>query len=112
MGGTPSQAKQEEDEQLAALLSNQYGDDPELAYALKMSMEEQQKSSMQVPPEPSDSTSPEDITNINLRLPDGNRLQRKFLLTNKVEDVINFVKLSLNDISGNYGLLTCGFPKK
>lgn len=49
-----------------------YGDDPELAFALKMSMMEEEAKKLMVPDEP-DVSVPGSV-NIQLRMPDGSKL--------------------------------------
>lgn len=77
-----------------------YNDDPELAYALKMSMMEEESKQTLIPEEPTDSDDPATVVNVQLRMPDGNRLTRKFFEHNQLQDVINFVKKTQNSSVG------------
>jgi hypothetical protein len=47
--------------------------DPELAWALKMSMMEQKKEEIKVIDEPSNDADPATVVVINLRMPDGSK---------------------------------------
>lgn len=58
-----------------AALYSAYGDDPELAFAIKMSMMEEEAKRLQVPDEPPEGPG---AVNLQLRLPDGTKLQRRF----------------------------------
>ena len=54
-------------------LYEQFSDDPELAYAMKLSMMEEEASRIVVPEEPSNETDPSQVVNILFRLPDGKK---------------------------------------
>ncbi len=60
-----------QDDEMASLYAA-YGDDPELAFALKMSMLEEEAKKLVVPEEPGVGT-PGSV-NIQLRMPDGSKL--------------------------------------
>jgi len=62
-----------------------YGDDPELAYAIKMSMMEQAKAVLQVPETPPDDADPDSVCTLQLRLPNGKTTQRRFFKTDTVK---------------------------
>ncbi len=70
-----------------------FGDDPELAFALKMSMMEEAAKKLVVPDEPDPSTP--GAVNIKLRMPDGTMHVRRFLMGHKVNDIMNFAKKSI-----------------
>ena len=55
-----------------AALYSEYGDDPELAFAIKMSMMEEEAKKMQVPDEPA--LGEPNSVNLQFRLPDGSKL--------------------------------------
>ena len=63
-------------EEEAALMSA-YADDPELAFAIKMSMMKEEAKKLTFPDEPHASIP--GVININMRLPDGTKLQRRYL---------------------------------
>ena len=92
-----------------AALYAAYGDDPELAFALKMSMMEEKAKALVVPDEPDVST-PGSV-NIQLRMPDAQKIQRRFLISHKIADIMNFAKKSLG---GNVSSikLSSAYPKK
>ena len=73
-----------------AALYAAYGDDPELAFALKMSMMEEKAKALVIPDEPEVST-PGSV-NIQLKLPDGQNIQRRFLISHTIGDIMNFAK--------------------
>lgn len=99
------------DESEAALYS-EYGEDPELAFAIKMSMLEEEAKKLVVPDEPdAANTDPSQIITLQLRMPDGSKLMRKFLFENTVEHVTNFVKKTLNKPTSTVKL-SLTFPKK
>jgi hypothetical protein len=79
--GQPEKDDFEMRDEVAALYSA-YGDDPELAFAIKMSMMEEEAKRMQIPDEP-DVGSPNSV-NLQFRLPDGSKLQRRFLTSHKI----------------------------
>jgi hypothetical protein len=88
-----------------------YDDDPELAMAIAFSISEQNKSEAVVPDEPNESANPDTVVAIQIRLPDGKKVSRKFLKENKIEDLQNYVKKE----SDNYQcqvVLSQNFPKK
>ncbi len=90
-----------------AALYQAYGDDPELAFAIKMSMMEEEAKRSWVPDEPQEGA-PNSV-NLQFRLSDGSKLQRRFLTSNKIQDLINFIKKS----SGKTQVtLSTTFPKK
>lgn len=61
-----------------------FGDDPELAYALKLSMLEEEVKKMTIPDEPKDTDDQSSVSTIQLRFPDGQKLIRKFFQSNTV----------------------------
>ena len=73
MGGYYEDAVMHEED---AALYQDFGEDPELAFAIKMSMMEEEAKKLSIPDEPS-SDDPSAV-NLNLRLPDGNKIQRRF----------------------------------
>jgi UBX domain len=94
-----------------AALYAQYGDDPELAFALKMSMMEEAAKQLTVPDEPP--VGEPGSVNLQLRLPDGSRVQRRFLVTHKISDIMNFVKKEGKGASTSSQVrLSTTFPKK
>ena len=70
-----------------------YGDDPELAFALKMSLMEEEAKKLVVPDEPDPSTP--GAVNIKLKMPDGSMQVRRFSMGHKVSDIMNFAKKSI-----------------
>ena len=90
-----------------AALYQEYGDDPELAFAIKMSMMEEEAKRTQVPDEP-DIGTPNSV-NLQFRLSDGSKLQRRFLTSHKIQDLINFIKKSSGKM---HVTLSTSFPKK
>jgi hypothetical protein len=92
----------------AAALYQAYKDDPELAFAIKMSMMEEEAKKLVVPEEP-DANAPDSV-NIQLRMPDGSKLQRRFSTGNKVGDIMNFIKKTRSDAKAVK--LSTTFPKK
>ena len=78
------------DEELAIMAN--YEHDPELAAAMVSSMREEARQTLIVPDEPPANADPNTITTLQIRCPDGSRLMRRFMRTNTVGDVINFVK--------------------
>ena len=93
-------------------LYEQFSDDPELAYAMKLSMMEEEASRIVVPEEPSNETDPSQVVNILFRLPDGKKFQRKFSVDNKVEEVINYLKKESGKYGSVFRIIMSGFPKK
>ena len=86
-----------------------YGDDPELAFALKMSMMEEEAKKLVVPDEP-DISVPGSV-NIKLRMPDGSEHKRRFLIIHKIDDIMNFAKKSIG--GGVFSVkLSTTYPKK
>ena len=73
-------------------LAAEYGDDPEMIEGIMMSMQANEMDSVTVPDEPSADTDPAQVVDMQLRMPDGSKLQRKFLRSNTLGDVFNFVK--------------------
>lgn len=88
-----------------------FGDDPELAYALKLSMIEEEAKRITISEEPTDKDDQSQVTNIQLRLPDGQKLMRKFFYHNKIEDIINYIKKEKNNYAATIKLSTT-FPRK
>ena len=70
----------------------EYGDDPELAYAMKLSMMEQEAAALDVPDEPPEGADPSTIVSLQIRMPDGSKLQRRFARENKIQDIVNYIK--------------------
>lgn len=81
-----------QDDEMASLYAA-YGDDPELAFALKMSMMEEEAKKLVVPDEP-DASAPGAV-NIKLKMPDGSTQLRRFLISHKIGDIMNFAKKSI-----------------
>lgn len=94
--------------ELYQTLAAEYGDDPEMIMGIIASMQTSEVSQLEVPEEPSEGA--EGVINLQLRLPDGSKLQRRFLGTNTVGHVINFIKKSKQSFS-NVKLIT-SFPKR
>ena len=92
-------------------LAEQYGDDPEMISAIIASMKEDELSQLQVPDEPGDDADPAQVVNIQLRMPDGQRLQRKFLRTNTLGDIMNFIRKEKQGKLTTIKLITT-FPKR
>lgn len=64
-----------------AILIAQYGDDPELIMAIKASIQAQQEEELktiQLQNEPPADADPSSIVVVQLRCPDGSKLQRRF----------------------------------
>mmetsp|Transcript_19597 Transcript_19597/g.30185 ORF Transcript_19597/g.30185 Transcript_19597/m.30185 type:complete len:121 (-) Transcript_19597:26-388(-) len=93
-------------------LAAEYGDDPEMIQAIIASMKESEAENISVPDEPAADADPASVVNLQLRLPDGSKLQRKFLRTNTLGDVFNFVKKNYKGQSSQYVKLMTTFPKK
>jgi len=88
---------------------NEFGDDPELAMAIKMSMIEEEVKRAVVPEEPA-ATDPQAVT-VQFRLPDNSKLLRRFNFEqHKASDAANFVKRQTGKL--NVKLSTAGFPRK
>ena len=97
-----------QDDEMASLYAA-YGEDPELAFALKMSMMEEEAKKLVVPDEPEISV-PGSV-NIQLRMPDGSKHQRRFLVTHKIGDIMNFARKSIG--GGVFSVkLSTTYPKK
>jgi len=77
------------DEELAIMASFEH--DPELAAAMVQSMRESKRDAIVVPSEPPADADPNTITTLQIRLPDGSKLLRRFRRTDSVGDVINYV---------------------
>ena len=86
-----------------------YSEDPELAMAMSLSLQQTQASELEVPEEPAEDCH-EEFCTIQFRLPDASKLQRRFLMANKVEGIINYVKKE--KAKSNVKLIKGGFPKK
>lgn len=71
-----------------------YGDDPELLAAIRESMQIAQKVSLEVPEEPSENDDPASFVVIQLRLPDGANLKRRFVRANTLGDIMNYYKVA------------------
>lgn len=94
----------------AAALYTAYGDDPELAFAIKMSMMEEEAKRLTVPDEPA--AGAEGSVTLQLRMPDGSKVTRRFLITNRIEDIFNFVRKQAKKSSSSKVSLSSTFPKK
>lgn len=98
------------DEEMAMMAG--YQDDPELGAVLLQSMRDAEAASITVPEEPPTSTDPESMTTLQIRLPDGSKLLRRFLRSHTVGDVVNFVKqqkkMGLNEVVK----IGTNFPKR
>ncbi|TNV78717.1 hypothetical protein FGO68_gene7487 [Halteria grandinella] len=106
-GASEDQAMKDE----TAALYSVYGDDPELAFAIKMSMLEEEAKRLVVPDEPA-ADAPGSVI-LQIRMPDGNRIQRRFnCQIDTVQGVMNFVIKTSNKIGATVRLTTSGFPKK
>lgn len=88
--GASSQAGVDTNSELYQTLAAEYGDDPEMIAGIIESMKMDQVSKLEVPVEPSSDA--EGVVNLQLRLPDGSKLTRRFLRSNTIGHVINFVK--------------------
>ena len=75
-----------------AYMYDAFGDDPELAYALKLSMMEEEAKKQVVPDEPPSTTDPSLVISLQLRFADGSRLLRKFYLSHTVQVSSLFIK--------------------
>ena len=94
-----------EDFLAAAMQDPGMAEDPELAWALKMSMEEQAKEAVQrsVPEEPSEEE-PSAVT-VCLRLIDGSKAERRFLKSHTIEDIVNYARTLIKDLK--YKICVC-----
>ena len=75
-----------------------------------MSMQTNEVESIRVPDEPPANTDPAQVVDMQLRMPDGSKLQRKFLRSNTLGDIFNFVKKQKSGLS--QVKLVSTFPKK
>jgi hypothetical protein len=73
-----------------AALYTAYGDDPELAFAIKMSMMEEAAKNLIIPDEPAAGS--DNSVTLQLRMPDGSKITRRFLTSHLISDIANFVK--------------------
>jgi len=89
-------------------LAAEYGDDPEMIQGIMMSMQADEASNLEVPEEPAEGA--ENSVNIQLRMPDGSKIARRFLKSNTVGHIMNFVKKSKPGTT-TVRLITA-FPKK
>lgn len=85
--------------ELYKTLAAEYGDDPEMISGIIMSMQSSEIESLSVPEEPTASEDPANVVNLQLRMPDGSKLTRKFLRSHKLGDVMNFIKKSKGGIT-------------
>lgn len=99
-------------EDVDANLYAEYGDDPELAYAIKMSMLQQEQEALAVPDEPQDTDDQTQVLTLQFRLPSSLKLQRKFFYHNTISDLINYVSKQSSQPPNKIKILTTGFPKK
>ena len=76
--------------ELYQILAAEYGDDPEMIQGIMMSMQATETSNLEVPDEPAADT--EGACTISLRMPDGSKIQRRFLKTHTLGHIMNFVK--------------------
>ena len=110
-GGGVAPGNQMTDEEMAIMAS--YQDDPELAQAILQSKRDAEAASMVVPEEPAASSDPDTMTTLQIRLPDGSKLLRRFLRANTVQDVVNFVKREKKlGMGGEAVKLATTFPKR
>ena len=110
LGGDPKPAQQSD---LDAALVAQYGADPELIEALKISMQEEESKQMIIAPEPAKDVDPEKIVTIQLRCPDGSRLMRRFMKeTTTVSDLITYFKIEKKKGLQDQVVVMTTFPKK
>ena len=91
-------------------MAAEYGDDPEMIQGIMMSMQTSEIESLHVPDEPPADSDPATFSTIQMRMPDGSKLQRRFLKTDKIGDMMNFVKKSKPGLSTVRFITT--FPKK
>jgi len=89
-------------------LAAEYGDDPEMIQGIMLSMQASEEQNLEVPDEPSADS--DAAVNIQLRMPDGTRLQRRFLKSNTIGHLINFVKKNKSGLSSVKFVTT--FPKR
>lgn len=90
------------------ILAAEYGDDPEMIQGIMMSMQATEASSLDLPDEPAEGS--DNCVNISLRMPDGSRISRRFLKSNNLGHIMNFVKKSKPGTT-TVRLITT-FPKK
>ena len=108
--GQPKSAGVDTNSELYKTLAAEYGDDPEMIQGIIMSMQSSEIENLTVPDEPAASEDPANVVNIQLRMPDGSRLTRKFLRSNTLGDIMNFVKKSKPGLTSVKFVTT--FPKK
>lgn len=77
---------------------------------VKQAAEAREQKRRRVPPIPSDDTS-EVVTEIAIRLPNGKRLQRKFLASNNVGNVYDFIETECEELDGSFELMQ-PYPRK
>ena len=75
-----------------------------------MSMQTNEIEQLHVPEEPPAEADPATFTSVQLRMPDGSKLQRRFLKTDTIGAMMNFVKKSKPGLSTVRFITT--FPKK
>lgn len=75
-----------------------------------MSMQASEIEQLSVPDEPGADADPAQVVNIQLRMPDGTKLVRKFLRSNTIGDIMNFVKKSKQGLTSVK--FVTAFPKK
>ena len=94
--------------ELYQILAAEYGDDPEMIQGIMMSMQASEEQNLEVPDEPATET--DGAINIQMRMPDGSKLQRRFLKSNTIGDLMNFVKKNKSGLSSVKFMTT--FPKR
>lgn len=75
-----------------------------------MSMQASECAQLSVPDEPGPDVDPAQVVNIQLRMPDGSKLMRKFMRSNTIGDIMNFVKKSKQGLTSVK--FVTAFPKK
>jgi hypothetical protein len=91
-GAEPNSAGVDTTSELYQTLAAEYGDDPEMIQGIILSMQTNEIESVSVPDEPPAGTDAALVVDIQLRMPDGSKLQRKFLRTNTLGDVFSFIR--------------------
>ena len=89
-------------------LELEYGNDPEMLQVMMLSMQANEVAQLEVPEEPAEGA--DNVVNLQLRMPDGSKLQRRFLRSNNLGHVFNFVRKQKEGIT-TVKLITA-FPKK
>ena len=110
LGGPAPTDGVDQQSELYKTLAAEYGDDPEMIQGIIMSMQASELDQLTVPDEPGADADPAQVVNIQLRMPDGTKLVRKFLRSNTIGDIMNFVKKSKQGLTSVK--FVTAFPKK